>query len=228
MILDDGKGSLWMTCNKGVCRVSRAELEAVADGRAASLRSVGFGTSDGMRSASAAGGQQPAGFVAADGRLWFPTYRGVAVLDPARTRSQGRTPRVAIEDVFVDGRPADLRDPLVLPPGTERVEIHYTALTLVAPDRVRFRIRLDGLEAEPVDVGTRRVAYYTNLSSGRYVFRVSAADASGEWGEKVTSLSFLKKPRARESWWFWASLAALVTAAAWGVLRWRVARHHAR
>lgn len=228
VILDDGRGSFWMTCNKGVFRVSRAELDAVADGRAASLRSVAFGTSDGMRSASAAGGQQPAGFVAADGRLWFPTFRGVAVLDPARIRSSGRTPRVAIEDVFVDGRPADLRGPLVLEPGTERVEIHYTALALVAPDRVRFRIRLDGLENVPVDVGTRRVAYYTNLPSGSYVFRVSAADASGEWGERVTSLSFLKRPRARESWWFWVSLAVLVTAGVWGVLRWRVAQHRAR
>ncbi|MBK9087539.1 MAG: hypothetical protein IPL90_00170 [Holophagales bacterium] len=228
VILDDGKGSLWMTCNKGVFRVARAELDAVADGRAADLRSVAFGTSDGMRSASAAGGQQPAGFVASDGRLWFPTYRGVAVLDPSRIRTSGRRPRVAIEDVFVDGRPADLRGPLVLPPGTERVEFHYTALTLVAPDRVRFRIRLDGLENEPVDVGTRRVAYYTNLPSGSYVFRVSAADASGEWSERVTSLSFQKAPRARESWWFWASLAVLATAAAWAVLRWRVAQHHAR
>lgn len=228
VILDDGKGSIWMTCNKGVFRVSRADLEAVADGRAASLGSVAFGTSDGIRSASAAGGQQPAGFIAADGRLWFPTYRGVAVLDPARIRTSGRSPRVAIEDVFVDGRPADLRGELVLPPGTERVEIHYTALTLVAPDRVRFRIRLDGLEAGPVDVGTRRVAYYTNLPSGRYLFRVTAADASGEWGEGVTSLSFRRAPRARESWWFWAGLALFATATTAGVVRWRVARHRRR
>ncbi len=228
VILDDGKGSFWMTCNKGVFRVSRAELDAVADGRAASLRSVAFGTSDGMRNASAAGGQQPAGFVGADGRLWFPTFRGVAVLDPARIRAAGRTPRVAIEDVLVDGRPADLRRPLVLPPGPGRVEIHYTALTLVSPDRVRFRIRLDGLENLAVDVGTRRVAYYTNLPSGSYVFRVSAADASGEWGENVTALSFRKTARAWETWWFWVTLAILATAAAWGVVRWRIARHRAR
>ncbi len=223
VILDDGRGSLWMTCNKGVFRVSRADLEAVADGRAPSLRSVAFGTSDGMRSASAAGGQQPAGFVAADGRLWFPTYRGIAVLDPARVKASGRTPRVAIEEVLVDGRPADLRVPLLLPPGAERLEIHYTALTLVAPHRIRFRIRLDGLESEPVDVGTRRVAYYTNLPSGSYTFRVAAADSGGEWGETETTLGFRKRPRARETWWFWVGLALFATAGGWGVLRWRVA-----
>ncbi len=110
---------------------------------------------------SAAGGQQPAGFVAADGRLWFPTYRGVAVLDPARIRTSGRPPRVAIEDVFVDGRPADLRGPLVLTPGTERGKLHSAALTLVAPDRVRFQHRLDGLENEPADVGPRRTTTRT-------------------------------------------------------------------
>ena len=228
VILDDGRGSLWMSCNKGVFRVSRADLEAVADGRAASLVSVAYGASDGMRSASAAGGQQPAGFVASDGRLWFPTYRGVAVLDPSLIPVTGRTPRVAIEDVFVDGRRADLRRPLVLAPRAERVEIHYTALTLVAPDRVRFRIRLDGLESEPVEVGTRRVAYYTHLPSGSYKFRVRAADAGGEWGEKETALSFRKRPRAREAWWFWAALVLAATAAAWGSARWRMASLRAR
>jgi signal transduction histidine kinase/ligand-binding sensor domain-containing protein len=228
VILDDGAGSLWMSCNKGVFRVSRDALEAVADGRAASLRSVAFGTSDGMRSASAAGGQQPSGFVAPDGRLWFPTYRGVAVLDPARLPLVGRSPKVAVEEIVVDGRAVDLRPPVVLPPGAERLEVHYTALTLVAPDRLRFRVRLDGLESAPVEVGTRRVAYYTNLPSGSYVFRVSATDAGGEWGGSETVLSFRKRPRAREAWWFWAALLLAATGAAWGVVRWRVASLRAR
>ena len=228
VILDDGRGSFWMTCNKGVFRVPRAELEAVADGRAPAVRSVAFGPSDGMRSASAAGGQQPAGFVGSDGRLWFPTYRGIAVLDPARLPARGRSPRVAVEEFVVDGRRVDLKGPIVLSPRTERIEIHYTALTLVAPDRVRFRTHLDGLDREPLDVGSRRVAYFTNLPSGDYTFRVRAADAAGEWGERETALSFRKQPRAREAWWFWAALAVLGTAAAWGGVRWRLARLRAR
>ena len=228
VILDDGRGSLWMTCNKGVFRVSRSELEAVADGRAATLRSVAYGPSDGMRSASAAGGQQPAGFVARDGRLWFPTYRGIAVLDPARLPAHGRAPRVAVEEVVVDDRRVDLRGPIVLPAGAGRVEIHYTALTLVAPDRVRFRIFLDGLDHAPVDVGTRRVAYFTNLPSGSYTFRVRAADSAGEWGERETALSFRKEPRATEAWWFWAGIAAAGAAAAWGGVRWRLGSLKAR
>ncbi len=228
VILDDGRGSLWMSCNKGVFRVSRAELEAVANGKASTLRSVSFGPSDGMRSGSAAGGQQPAGFVARDGRIWFPTYRGVAVLDPSRLGSTERSPRVAIEEVLVDGRPFDVSGAVTLPAGSERLEIHYTALTLVATDRVRFRIRLDGLDREPVDVGSRRVAYYTNLPSGSYVFRVAAADVRGEWGERETTLIFRKTPRVRETWWFWASLALLASLAGWGLVRWRVAALRAR
>lgn len=228
VILDDGKGALWMTCNKGVFRVDRAELEAVADGRKATLRSFALGASDGMRSASAAGGQQPAGFVADDGRLWFPTFRGVAVLDPARIPASGRTPPVAIEEVLVDGRPVDLRVPLVLPPRAERVEIHYTALTLVAPDRVRFRIRLDGLDEEPLEVGTRRVAYYTNLPSGPYVFRVSAADSGGAWLGQEATFSFRKRARAREVWWFWVGLLGAASGATWGGVKWRLASLRAR
>lgn len=228
VILDDGRGSLWMTSNKGVFRVARADLEAVADGRAAKLRSVAFGTSDGMRSASAAGGQQPAGFVGADGRLWFPTYRGVAVLDPERLRAKGRDPRLVIEEVLVDGRPADPRRPLVLPPGAERLQIHYTALALLAPDRVLFRVRLEGLDSEPVDVGRRRVAYYTSLPSGSYVFHVRASDAGGDWSAEAASLPFRKRPRAREAWWFWTAATLLVGAAAWGGVRLRLARLRAR
>ena len=223
VVLDDGKGSLWMTSNRGLWRVPRAELEAVADGRARTLRSTVFGTADGMRSASAAGGQQPAGFVAADGAIWLPTFRGVAVLDPARLGPTRPAPRVAIEEVLVDGRPVDLRSPVVLPAGAERVEIHYTALTLVAPDRVRFRAWLGGLEAEPVDVGTRRVAYYTSLPSGRYVFRVQASRAGSEGEGAETRLEFRKRPTVIETWWFWAGLVVLATACAWGVHRWRVA-----
>lgn len=228
VILDDGRGSLWMTSNKGVFRVARAELEAVADGRAATLRSVAFGTSDGMRSASAAGGQQPAGFVAADGRLWFPTYRGIAVIDPERILSSGRNPRVAIEEVLVDGRPADPGQPLVLPPGAERIQIHYTALTLLAPDRVRFRVRLDGLDSQPADVGRRRVAYYTNLPSGSFAFHVTATDAGGDWSDQEATLAFRKRPRAREAWWFRAAVVLLVAAAAWGGVRLRLSRLRSR
>lgn len=228
VILDDGRGHLWMTSNKGVSRVARADLEAVADGRAETLRPVAFGTSEGMRSASAAGGQQPAGFVAADGRLWFPTYRGIAVIDPERLGAPGRDPRLVIEEVLVDGRPADPRQPLVLPPGAERIQIHYTALTLLAPDRVRFHVRLEGLDREPVDVGRRRVAYYTSLPSGRYVFRVTATDAGGDWSGREATLPFRKKPGAREAWWFWASAVLLAAAAAWGGVKLRIARLRAR
>jgi signal transduction histidine kinase len=228
VILDDGKGSFWMSCNKGVFRVARSELEAVADGRVATLRSVSFGPSDGMRSGSAAGGQQPAGFVAPDGRIWFPTYRGVAVLDPSRLGQLVRAPRVAIEEVLVDGRPVETAGAVLLPAGAERLEIHFTALTLAATDRVRFRVRLDGLDREPVDVGARRVAYYTNLPSGSYVFRVAAADVRGEWGARETTLIFRKRPRVRETWWFWSAAVLLGVGAAWGVVRWRVAALSAR
>jgi signal transduction histidine kinase len=229
VILDDGRGSLWMTSNKGVFRVARAELEAVADGRAATLRSVAFGTSDGMRSASAAGGQQPAGFVAADGRLWFPTYRGIAVIDPERVRSSGKNPRVVIEEVLVDGHPVDPGQPLVLPPGAERIQIHYTALTLLAPDRVRFRVLLEGLDSEPVEVGRRRIAYYTNLPSGSFVLPRHRHGRRRRL-ERPGGDAPVPKEAARPGGVVVLDVPAilLVAAAAWGAARLRITRLRAR
>jgi signal transduction histidine kinase/ligand-binding sensor domain-containing protein len=222
-ILDDGQGSLWMSSNRGVFSVSKREVEELAAGRIKRVRSVGYGTADGMPSAECHGGSQPSGWRARDGRLWFPTLRGVAILDPDRLSPNPVPPPVVVEEMRVNHRPFALgAGPL--PPGSRDVELQYTALSLLAPARVRFRYRLDGYDTEWVDAGARRVAFYSHLHPGAYRFRVAAANNDGVWNEEGASVSFAVAPRLWETRPFAALALAAAALAAAGAYRVRT-RH---
>jgi diguanylate cyclase (GGDEF)-like protein len=93
-------------------------------------------------------------------------------------------------------------NPLRLRPGTQTLEVHYTALSLIAPADVRFRYRLFGFDEDWVDPGTRRAAYYTKLPHGRYRFHVIAANNDGLWNEEGAALAFVVEPRLYETLWF--------------------------
>ncbi|HUR41875.1 MAG TPA: two-component regulator propeller domain-containing protein [Verrucomicrobiae bacterium] len=182
-ILEDDTGHLWMSSNHGVHRVAKAQLEAVAAGQAAAIEAVSFGLADGMRSAESNGAHQPAGWKGRDGRMWFPTIKGIVAIDPARLAARAPAPPVMIEEVLVNDRPVAPLAALELPPGQRKLEFRYTAPGLRAPERVQFRFRLEGFEDDWVAAGTRRVAHYTNVPPGRYTFRVAAASEDGVWNE---------------------------------------------
>jgi len=186
-ILEDGRRRLWMSCNKGIFSVSVADLDDVAAGRRDSVRSVAYGRSDGMRSPEANGGS-PAGWRADDGRLWFATAAGLVAIDPgadARTRD---APPAIIEEAWVDGERQDSAPGLDLPPGNHRLQFSYTALSLLAPDHLRFSYSLEGFDAGWIDAGTRRQTSYTNVPAGRYRFRVRVRDEDGPWNEAGTAM----------------------------------------
>ncbi|MBK9966201.1 MAG: hypothetical protein IPP07_15390 [Holophagales bacterium] len=117
---------------------------------------------------------------------------------------------------------------LELPPGVERFEFQYTALSFRVPSRVTFRVRLEGVDRDWVDVGTRRSAYYTHLPPGPYSFRVEAANESGVWNEDGASFSFRVRPRLDQRPFFWLLIGTLAVAIAYTVYRLRVARLEAR
>jgi diguanylate cyclase (GGDEF)-like protein len=211
-ILEDGAGRLWMSSNRGVFFAARQELEDFAAGKVRGVRSTVFGLSDGMRSVECNGWWQPAGWRARDGRLWFPTVRGLAVIDPARLRRNEVVPPVVVERVVVDAADVPLQDGLVLPPGRRKLEFHYAGLSLLEPARVAFRYRLDGFDESWVDARDRRTAYYTNLPPGSYQFRVQAANNDGVWNEQGAGLAFEQRPRFTQTTAFYVLgvLAAVV------------------
>jgi len=211
VLLADRLGGIWTTGNKGFQRLARKELDAVASGRAAALRPLAFGLADGLRTGSFASGQQPAGSVGPDGRIWLPSYRGVVIVDPERIPPPPHAPGTRLEEIHVDGRARAAREEVVLEPGWRALEVRYAPTTLQPPEQIGFRYRLAGFHDEWNEVGSRRAAYYTSLPPGRYEFEVASRIGDGDWGPTTAGLSVVVRPAFHESAWF-RLLASLLLA----------------
>jgi ligand-binding sensor domain-containing protein len=222
-VMEDGAGQIWMSCNKGIFRAARADLDAVADGRAARVPIVAYDEADGMRSRECNGGH-PGGWRTADGRLWFATPAGVVGVDPSRLATNRTAPPVVIERLRADGRELSLLGPAHLKPRPLRLEFQYAALSLVAPKRIRYRYKLEGLDRDWVEAGTSRVAQYTQLEPGPYRFRVIACNNDGVWNEAGASYTLALAPAFHETYWFLGLAGLTLVLGAMGLHRWRVLR----
>ena len=198
-ILEDDAGNLWLSGNKGIYRASLAELNEVADGRSSQVHSFAYDAADGMLSREC-NGASPAGIRARDGRLWFPTIKGVVVVDPRKLSQQA--PVVMIEDVTLDRVALPVGQPFEIRPGQENLEIQYTALSWNRPQQIRFKYQLVGMDQGWVEAGRRRTAYYPHLAPGEYTFRVIADNGEGVWNETGTGLRFTVIPPFYRTWWF--------------------------
>ncbi|WP_158883453.1 two-component regulator propeller domain-containing protein [Rhodanobacter sp. L36] len=227
-ILEDAEANLWIGSNKGIFRISRSDLDAVADGARRSVQPLVFGKADGMKSSETNAGSQPSGWHARDGRLWFPTIQGVVVVDPDTLSLSDHQPSTRIEQLIADEVDIDLTAPVRLAPGTRRLEIHYTAPNLSSPERTRFRYRLEGFDEKWVTGGTQRIAQYTNLPPGTYTFHVSASADTGFWGTQASSFNFQVLPQFYQTWWFRLLSGVVATMALVGFYRLRVNWLHAR
>lgn len=200
-ILADDQQRFWFSSYRGVFRIARSELDAAANGQPR-VDAVSYGLADGVRSREGNGGQQPSGWRGRDGRLWFATLKGAAVVDPSRIVSAEPPPPVRIESMLAEDQLIDVRGDVRLPAGTRRLEVRYAAPDLSAPERSRFRLRLEGFDSDWQDVGSRRVAHFTNLPSGPYRLRVAARTGGGPWNSQEAVLSFAIAPYFYQEWWF--------------------------
>jgi hypothetical protein len=188
-----------MSTPKGVFRVDMKDLDAFAPGTKPTLSVRLFDVGDGMRDSQCNGGAQPSAWRSRDGRLWFPTVKGVVVVDPTDLKHNPVAPAVRIEEVVADDQPLPLGTEVSLPAGTLRVEFRYTALSLRNPGRVRFRHMLVGFDRGWVDSGTRRRGSYTNLPAGAHELRVMACNDDGVWNEQGASFRFRVEPHYYET-----------------------------
>jgi ligand-binding sensor domain-containing protein len=188
-ILDDAHGYFWMSCSRGVYRVSKQDLNAFASGDLKKVTSTAYGKIDGMLDIECNGGVGPSGVKTRDGKLWFPTRNGVAVIDPESVVHDSIPPLVMIETSLVDNVVAPVNAPLRIPPSTPNVEISYTAPNFINAAQTHFKYRLEGLDTDWVDAGGRRIAYYSHLPPGEYVFHVIAANSDGVWNQEGKTLA---------------------------------------
>ncbi len=221
-LIADDLGSLWLGTPRGLFRIELAQLEAFCDGRAGRIEFQHFDRTDGMPSVECSG-YQPGSWKGADGRLWFATLNGLAIIDPRRLPRNLVPPPVVIETVTADGReiaPDPDEGGYTIPPRTGTLEFRYTAPSFVAPDRNRFRCRLGGFEERFRETGTERFATYTHPPPGRYAFQVLAANADGVWNETGATVALRVQPLFWQRRGFQAGAALLTLAAAGLVVRW--------
>jgi signal transduction histidine kinase/ligand-binding sensor domain-containing protein len=217
-ILDDDDGNFWMSSHAGIIRASKEKMDLCADGKTNFVRCISFGKSDGLPTLECSTGFQPAGCKTPDGRLWFPTGKGLVAVNPKEMHVNHNPPPVVIEEVRVDGHSylgqGNAKEPLRIAPGQHRIEIDYTALSFMAPERVRFRYQLDGFESHWEEAGTRRSADFTYLPPGHYVFHVTACNNDELWNLKGTDFAFQLLPHFWQTTWFLIFAAATIMACA--------------
>jgi signal transduction histidine kinase/ligand-binding sensor domain-containing protein len=222
----DEDRSRWLLMPCGLARVSSAALAAwFADPNGSVERTV-FDTSDGVRSQSTPIGFTPTAARLPDGRVWFATPSGIGVVDPRRLPVNTLPPAVHIEHIVADRQryatATNAEGRVRLPPRIHDLQIDYTALSLVAPEKVRFRYRLEGVDRDWQDVGSRRQAFYTDLPPGQYRFRVAAANNSGVWNEEGAIVAFAIAPAYYQTTWFLALSAGTVLGLVWAAHRVRL------
>ena len=215
-ILEDDHENLWLNSSRGIFRLDKRQLEEVAQGRQPKLTSISYGQADGILSS----GQyqevtQPSACKSRDGRLWFRTTQGVAVVDPNHLNQNQLPPPVVVQQVIADKVPISnavpfltVPDRIIIPPGRGELEVHYEALSFCAPAKNQFRYKLEGVDLNWVDAGSRRVAYYNNLRPGTYRFQVMASNNDGVWSETNASVLLTFKPHFWQTWWFLSAIAA--------------------
>ncbi len=180
-ILEDQKNNLWMSSNRGIIAISRNMLRDLAQKKIERIFPVVLSKEDGMESIECNGGFQPACWKANDGKLWFPTIKGVSVVDPNRIGIHTVAPFVQIKKVIIDERNYSVEKKAVAPPGRANVEIHYTGLSFIAPKKIQYQYKIDGLDAAWINAGAHRMAHYAGLDPGSYRFRVKACNSDGVW-----------------------------------------------
>ena len=215
---DDHSAWLYMAC--GLVRIARSELDAWVNDPKHHVNVSLLDASDGVRIAASATGFSPQVTKSQDGRIWFVTLDGISVINPRRLPYNKIAPPVHIEQISADGREYDAtRGPL--PPLVRDLTIDYTALSLVVPEKVRFRVKLEGQDRNWRELSDRRVNY-TNLAPKHYRFLVKACNNSGVWNEEGAALDFVIPPAWYQTDWFRALCVAAFLALLWALYQLRL------
>ena len=222
-ILEDGRGYLWLTSSHGIMRVSASELLACGGAPTCTPHIATYSSSDGMPTEEMSSNGHPGAWKAVDGRLWFATRKGVAIVDPTNLRENHTPPPVVVERFTVDDVGVKhAGTEAIIPPGHTKYGFEYAALSYVSPSRVRYRYILEGFDKQWTQAGSRRTAYYTNLPPRRYRFRVQAANEDGIWNESGAEVGFIIKPRFYRTLWFSGVATLLLVGIIFAIYRMRV------
>jgi ligand-binding sensor domain-containing protein len=220
-IVEDANNQLWLNVDRGIIRLERSEIDKAVAERTHRIQYRLYDAPDGVAGA-------PVGIIgaarASNGTLLFVRGGGLTLVNPADVAGD-RTqppPPLRIEAVVANERRFNAATDASFPSGTRRLQINYTALTLTGSNATRFRYRLDGFDTDWVDAGTRRAAFYTNLSPRDYRFVVEARTEDGAWAPSSASWAFSIKPAFSQTSWFYALCAGVLALGVWALWRFRL------
>ena len=229
---EDDAGSVWLYTPCGLVHFPRSELDrwatAVDRDKNSKQGVLAAVLTDGVSAFAYPVGLSPIVAKSSNGKFWFVVPGGVSVFDPRHLPSNKLPPPVHVEQIIADrnvswqNSSGDASASVRLPAEVRDLEIDYTALSFVEPEKVHFRYKLEGWDREWQWVGNRRQAFYANLSPGNYRFRVAASNNSGVWNEEGASLDFSVAPAYYQTWWFRFSCVIAFTAMLWGLYRLRL------
>ncbi len=221
---EDAAGDFWFSCVQGVFKVSGSEIRGLMEGKIKEVSSRHFGFSEGMKTLSCTAGTFPSSCRTADGRMMFCTLKGVAVVDLEDRIANLQAPPVLIERMKINGRPCPWDKEGIIAPGQGEVEITYTATTFLEQNQVRFRYMLGGYDADWVEAGSRRFAYYAGLPPGSYRFQVIACNGNKVWNQTGAATAFRLQPHFYQTAWFMMLCMAAAALLVWGGHTWRIRR----
>jgi signal transduction histidine kinase len=219
---ETSNGSLWLAESRGVIEIPATEVQRALDNSSYRVKYRIFDSLDGLPGTFAGGGTYSRVIQGSDGGLWFAASNGIVWVDPADIYTNPLPPPVLIRSVKANGRQPGSLTNLVLPPRTTDLQIGYTALSLSVPEKVRFRYKLEGVDKDWQDAGTRRAAFYTMLGPGTYHFRVVACNNDGVWNEEGARLDFGIAPAWFQTAWFYTLCAIAFLALLWAVYQLRL------
>jgi hypothetical protein len=229
-VLEDADGTFWLAGSTAILRTNSKELNKSFESGANRIQGSFLDGADGLRAMPRQKEPFPIMTRTGDGRLWVSTTAGVFNLDPRHVPQNRLMPPVAIEQLIADDQrypAAEAANPS-LRSNTKNVRFDYTALSLTAPERVRFRYKLEGFDTGWSEPMSARQATYTNLPPRKYRFRVIACNNDGVWNNEGAALQFSIAPAFYQTNWFLLSCIAVVALLAWAASQWRVRLVQAR
>ncbi|HYG04025.1 MAG TPA: ATP-binding protein, partial [Chryseosolibacter sp.] len=220
--VEDHQGGIWIPTNIGIVELSKAEVRSFLAGKIPSIKSKIYNNFDGMKNKECTGATRST--LSSKGEIWVPTIEGIAIVNPRRKSVNMIVPPVYITQVITDKQTIqNPTKPIAVEPGNFRVTIKFTSLSLLAPNKVKFRYMIEGVDQDWIDAETNtRTVHYTNLSPGNYVFTVIASNNDGIWNEKGVQLPLEVRPHYYQTAWFYFLLAAMTVIAFYGIYKWRV------
>ena len=215
-------GDLWLNAFDGVRRVAAAELREAEKNPTYAVHSDLYDLTDGLPSAPQRIRPFPTAVSAPDGRIWFGFRAGVVSVDPEDPSLSTPAPPVSIVRAIADGKTFSAATNAKLAARTKNLEIDYSAVSLNRASRVRFRYKLESVDAVWRDAGSRRQAFYNDLPPGKYRFVVSASNGDNLWNEAGATMNMVVPPAFNQTTWFRSLCVAAFLALLFSLYRLRL------